>query len=587
LALPVLARHVAALFGIFMSLSRSLWPWTLALAAIAGGCATIDADVELTPERPDRQAANEAASLDSELNADGAQEPDDSPVTVHVSDSGASGDEVVAAVGADAVAPQTSPAEYRSAKETAFASAQSRARLPAAAGTETHAVADEAAFDGLMREARDRGELTAADEAAFRRDLEAMPAHLRPQMAAMLLAMRKRSAEPAAPVAAAPSSAAALPKAAVSQLQSAALLTGDSQPTAFSAPTSTADRLTRIASGSAANPALDDNPLRALANATAKNGSGAPSSALLNAQFAAAMEQQAKRSPSNAPAEVVAPTARENLTTHWPDATSAAKLDRPPARPASVSATEEWQVMLGATIRSLEADLAKRPDDPENARREALLRMLYLVANRLDDAARPVPADAREQQFWVDWLYGTSVYLDSAATPNDGQRSAIAADRLRDAVQRLGEQSNLVVQNLAFCRKVTSFGVYESFDAKPAKVAGVKSLATVQEFAPNQEVLLYAEIRNFTSQSGAKGYHTALRPSYQIFDSAGRRLGSVVELDESHDYCQRPRTDFFVCYHIYLPTRIDPGSYTLKLTIEDVHGHKAGEDDIEFVIKGR
>jgi hypothetical protein len=567
-----------------MSFSRSLWPWTLALVAIAGGCATIDADLELTTERPDRQAANEAASLpETELNDEAGSEGNDSPVTVHVSDD----------PGQDAavITPKTAPGEYRSAKETPVVGPQGRSpQSAAAARVETPAVDDEAAFNHLMTEARRRGELTAADEAAFRRDLAAMPAHLRPQMAAMLMAMRKRSAEPAAAVAATQTPPPALPKAAAAQLQSTAMLPGDSQQAAFSAPTSTADRLSRIASGSAANPALDDNPLRALANAAAKNGSGAPSSALLNAQFAAAMEQQARHSPSNAPAEVIAPAARENLTTQWPDAVAvAAKTDRPAAaRPATAAATEEWQVMLGATIRSLEADLVKRPDDPENARREALLRMLYLVANRLEDAARPVPADAREQQFWIDWLYGTSVYLDSAATPNDGQRSAIAADRLREAVQRLGEQSNLVVQNLAFCRKVTSFGVYESFDAKPvAKLGEAKSIATVQEFAPNQEVLLYAEIRNFTSQSTAKGYHTALRPSYQIFDAAGRRLGSVVELDDSHDYCQRPRTDFFVCYHIYLPTRIDPGSYTLKLTIEDAHGHKAGEDDIEFVIKGR
>lgn len=572
-----------------MSLSRKLWPWTLALVAIAGGCATIDAGVELTterPERPDRQAANEAASLaDSELNDEAASASSDSPVTVHVSDEPANG----AAAGAEAITPKSAPAEYRSAKETVAAGQQSRApQSTAAAQAESPTVDDEAAFNSLMTEARRRGELSAADETAFRRDLSAMPAHLRPQMAAMLLAMRKRSAEPSAPAAA--NTAASPPRPAISQLQSAALLGGDAQQTVFSAPASTTDRLTRIASGSAAHPALDENPLRALATAAGRNGAGSTSSALLNAQIAAAAEQQARHSPSNAPAEVVAPGAREDLSTQWPDAAAiAAKTDRPAAsRSANASPSEEWQVMLGATIRSLEADLAKRPEDPENARREALLRMLYLVANRLDDAARPVPADAREQQFWVDWLYGTSVYLDSAATPNDGQRSAIAADRLREAVQRLGEQSNLVVQNLAFCRKVTSFGVYESFDAKPtAKLGEVKSIGTVQEFAPNQEVLLYAEIRNFTSQSSAKGYHTALRPSYQIFDSAGRRLGSVVELDDSHDYCQRPRTDFFVCYHIYLPTRIDPGSYTLKLTIEDVHGHKAGEDDIDFVIKAR
>jgi hypothetical protein len=58
----------------------------------------------------------------------------------------------------------------------------------------------------------------------------------------------------------------------------------------------------------------------------------------------------------------------------------------------------------------------------------------------------------------------------------------------------------------------------------------------------------------------------------------------VTELGESQDYCQHRRRDFFVRYHLYLPSRIDPGDYKLKLTIEDVHSTKVAESTVEFSI---
>ncbi len=534
-------------------------------------------EVETIGYRSDRKSANEPASIADESAFAAASPLDDGGTfTVHVSD-----------VPNVAAQRDATPIEYRSAAGSSPSRHAGEGDSRAASSPqldEDHA----AAFDQLMAEARRHGTLSATEEMAFRNDLAAMPAHLRPQMAAMLLAVRGRRADPSSSTNGA-SGMGALHSLDVSPTRSS-----------LDATQTTADRLAKIASPTGAHDALSDNRLSD--NGFANNGLADNP---LRALASSSLHSAGRTTASNSPAELAPAASHASSLTAWPSSPAAASFDRARGerdirtalhREAAAagqtphdSPSEEWQVMLGATIRSLEGKLAGAAEGDDKVRREALLRLLYLVADRLNDAARPVSADKGEQQFWVDWLYGTSVYLDNATTPHDGQRAAVAADRLREAVNQLGAKANLAIGNLTFCRRVTSFGVYEPFTAKESARATSQFVnrSPTYEFAANQEVLLYAEIQNFASLATEKGYHTLLRPSYQIFDSQGRRLGSVVELDESHDYCQRPRTDFFVCYHIYLPTRIDPGAYKLKLTIEDVHGRKVQENSVDFSIKGR
>jgi hypothetical protein len=155
---------------------------------------------------------------------------------------------------------------------------------------------------------------------------------------------------------------------------------------------------------------------------------------------------------------------------------------------------------------------------------------------------------------------------------------------LREAISQLGQQCNLEVRNLAFCRRVTSFGVYDKFIAE--RPAGTLPLAAeAYLFAPDQEVLIYAEIVNFASRESEKGFHTELKASYQILDAQGRRIGPIYDLGVSHDYCQQRRSDFFVRFHRHLPSGLPPGQYQLTLTIEDVQSNKVGESSVPFTIR--
>jgi hypothetical protein len=232
----------------------------------------------------------------------------------------------------------------------------------------------------------------------------------------------------------------------------------------------------------------------------------------------------------------------------------------------------EWRGQLGAAIRAMEAETKAAPKGEGELAMEARLRMLYLLAGRREDALRPITdAPASLQDFWVKQLYGLSVWLDAERTPDAARRAAETKQALNEAVARLAETSPLVVRNLAFCTAVQSYGT-----TQPFKTA---------EFSPDQEVLLYAEVENFTAESTPKGFHTSLKVHYQVFDGRGQRVADF-DFAPMEEYCQNCRRDFFISHHLRIPKRVYPGKHTLQLTVEDLKSRKVGQSTLDFVVKG-
>jgi hypothetical protein len=231
----------------------------------------------------------------------------------------------------------------------------------------------------------------------------------------------------------------------------------------------------------------------------------------------------------------------------------------------------DWRVLLEQTIKAMESDSPEKPKTAEELSKQARLRMLYALAGRREDAAKPIPtAPPAMQDFWAKELYGLTVLLDTERTPDAMSRAAEAKQHLGEGFARIGEMAPLQIRNMSFCTKVQSYGCYTPFKK--------------YEFLPDQEVLLYAEVENFGIESTPKGYHTALRSSYQILDKNGQRIADHAN-STTEEYCQNPRRDFFIGYQIQMPKRINPGSYTLQLTIEDMKSQKVGQASVELTIK--
>jgi hypothetical protein len=250
---------------------------------------------------------------------------------------------------------------------------------------------------------------------------------------------------------------------------------------------------------------------------------------------------------------------------------SSATGDRPGAARRAGSVRGDWRSALDTTIQSLEQQIPQSPSTAVEVADHARLRMLYVIAGQRDEALRPIPSlDPSLQDFWTKELYGLSACLDTERFPEPSQRAAETKRHLLEAAAALGATAPLSVRSLAFCNEIQSYGSIHRFEK--------------YEFMPGQRVLLYAEVDNFSSDPTAKGYHTELRSSYEIFDMQGRRVAepksTVIE-----EYCASPRHDFFIAHDFQMPRQIYPGNYTLQLTIEDLKSKKVGQSAIDFSIR--
>lgn len=314
-------------------------------------------------------------------------------------------------------------------------------------------------------------------------------------------------------------------------------------------------------------------------------GFGQPSAAarpdLLPAQIPGAMPAAATPAIAVAAAPTVADPAAATPLVSTPGVVQASAVAPIASAPASgvvtaayaapLAATgQDFKAQLGAAIAALEQQAATgQAVDPQ---REAQLRMLYLLAGRKDDALRPIAGLPETQQsFWANELFGLAAVLDAERQPDLARRAAEAATHLDQARARLRESGALTVRNIAFCTEVRSYGIVKPFES--------------HEFAPGQEVLLYAEVENFKSESTPEGYHTALKSSYEVLDSEGRRVAQH-EFPLTEEHCKNVRRDFFIRYFLRLPEKpTGEGKHTLRLSIEDTLGQKTGQATIDFTFK--
>jgi len=236
----------------------------------------------------------------------------------------------------------------------------------------------------------------------------------------------------------------------------------------------------------------------------------------------------------------------------------------------------------GELVSALEADIRRRrtenPKDEALPRLEQDLRLAYLSAGRLDDAVSAVESlDGPQQSGFKHLIFGLGVWLSPDEARRAPLRTAKVLQSLREAMGELAASSKLTMPKLCFCERVEYFGWYTEFPRN--------------EFQSKQQVILYAEIENFTADhKSPTGYETELQGSYQIFD-AGGQLITERELPLDKEICRNLRRDYFLAYRIYMPDNIAPGRYRLELTIEDVkargkyQGRKLGEGMIEFTIR--
>jgi hypothetical protein len=239
-----------------------------------------------------------------------------------------------------------------------------------------------------------------------------------------------------------------------------------------------------------------------------------------------------------------------------------------------------WQDELRKLISLMEAEAARPPVDESPAEKQAYiqrqvyLRMLYLMDAEPEKAQLPISdVQAVDQEFWTSMFWGMSNYFDVEHTGDPGTRAAQTIAQLNSAARQLQSVADLELRNVSFSPQIDGWGLYERFDR--------------DEFEPGKEVLLYGEIRNFRSEATATGfYRTAISSTIEIVRT--NEEDTVLErndLGETEDLCRGQRTDFYNSYRIMIPHHLSPGTYQLRLTVEDRLSNRFATQTIGFTVR--
>jgi hypothetical protein len=271
-----------------------------------------------------------------------------------------------------------------------------------------------------------------------------------------------------------------------------------------------------------------------------------------------------KSDPAKEPPAVITASAQEPVHT-------VAITSKEPAKEATPD-PENWNESLSKAISVLEKQIRDNPNATEDVKmsNEYKLRMLQLAAGNLDASMQPIGnLTAREQEYLRHQLHALHDASNPAGIPVRSKLWSTVMQNQREATNQLAAISDLEVRSAAFCTSVEGYGI-------------IKQFANYQ-FKPDQDVLLYCELENVDAQAVQSGFETQLQGRYEIIDNDGKRIADQL-LPMEKEVCKNHRRDYFIVYRIYMPMQIPPGSYQLRLTIEDMKAKKYGQSMLDFQI---
>lgn len=232
-----------------------------------------------------------------------------------------------------------------------------------------------------------------------------------------------------------------------------------------------------------------------------------------------------------------------------------------------------WREHLAAAIAKLDSDAGVKPASSETAYQRVRLQLMQLVAGEDDAASKATPGlSTDEQGYWSNQIYALATLLSGEGSGDRRQRADAAARHLMEASAKLRSLGSLQVRNFVTCREVYGYGAYEP-------------LAEAR-YAPGDQVILYAEVDNYQSDTTEQGYHTIISSSYRLV-SLDRNEVVGGEFPLVDDLCLTRRRDFHIQYGVTLPGGLSPGKYRLELSVEDKLGNKKGHDQLPLTITAR
>jgi hypothetical protein len=141
------------------------------------------------------------------------------------------------------------------------------------------------------------------------------------------------------------------------------------------------------------------------------------------------------------------------------------------------------------------------------------------------------------------------------------EEAGVMLARVEQLMRTVQARAPLLLDQVCFCRRIKTFGVYDPLPGQPEFQAGIQG-------QPGERVCVYAEVRNVLTSKSGSWYVLALDGSLEI-----RHEGRVVfrtDFPAVPDRSRSPRSDCFVGYEFNIPPGLPPGWYDLRVQVRDL-----------------
>lgn len=249
-----------------------------------------------------------------------------------------------------------------------------------------------------------------------------------------------------------------------------------------------------------------------------------------------------------------------------PVESAAERVDLPKANTPQVKT-----VTIDTFKQKLEQQQQIVAKDPNNIAEQLRLRMMYLI-DKQDDKALALDEG---MDIETHAIIQAQIRAMMASREADGRDPATFANNLLESVENLRTlvraKADLSVPKVILCKSTEGFGVYEPFS--PTEFPAGR----------RQEVLIYIEVDNFSSEITPKGFSRTLltlRPSL-LNKKTGEEVWSTT-YENIEDLSRGRRRDFFLAVSQTIPASLSPGDYVLKVEVEDVLVGKINSNFADF-----
>ena len=312
----------------------------------------------------------------------------------------------------------------------------------------------------------------------------------------------------------------------------------------------------------------------------------APPTPLLDAALVRARN---RGGPPVDPAPAAEPVAIAAGTEPEPTASDSPPTAAMPLIPAISSEPAPLMTSVKATPPPVDpdpklAEVSPTPASPEELWREGVRNLLGLARQKSDHAASGASDLWALRIHVLAWLAEPDIDPELGTSGGDSVRAILRVletpalgkdqprgEEVRAAIQTLEARAPLELVDLQICQAVERFGEVTPFKT-PGRQAG-------------DWIGLYCEVDGLHQEMTASGFQARLAGRLEIIPANGGPTLALPLLTSNQTFPQR-RRDYYVSYSKELPRDLQPGHYTLRMTIQDLSTSQAASRETLLIIVG-